>query len=123
MPDTMHSASGVERIEVVTGIERRRRWSLGEKLKAVEESRLAGMIDNDPAAAAETLELIEEAVNLLIRHPLVGRPVEYGLRELVISRGRTGYLALYSLEEDQDAVLILAIRYQREAGYLGQEED
>jgi plasmid stabilization system protein ParE len=48
------------------------------------------LIDNDPEAAAETLELIEEAVNLLIRHPLVGRPVEYELRELVISRGRTG---------------------------------
>lgn len=43
MPDTMHSASGFERIEVVTGVERRRRWSLGEKLKAVEESRLPGM--------------------------------------------------------------------------------
>ena len=43
------------------------------------------LIDNDAAAVAETLELIEEAVNLLIRHPLVGRPVEYGLRELVIS--------------------------------------
>jgi transposase len=39
----MHSASGVERIEVMPEIERRRRWSLGEKLKAVEESRLAGM--------------------------------------------------------------------------------
>lgn len=82
------------------------------------------LIDKDPAtAAAETLELIEEAVNLLIRHPLVGRLVEYGLRELVISRGRTGYVALYSLEEDQDAVLILAIRHQREAGYFGQEEN
>lgn len=33
MPDTMHSASGFDRIEIVTGIERRRRWSLGEKLK------------------------------------------------------------------------------------------
>ena len=49
--------------------------------------------------------------------------MEYGLRELVISRGRTGYVALYSLEEGQDAALILAIRHQREAGYLGQEED
>ena len=78
---------------------------------------------SDPVAAAETLELIEEAVNLLVRHPLVGGPVEYGLRELVISRGRTGYVALYSLEEDQDAVLILAIRHQREAGYLGQDDD
>jgi plasmid stabilization system protein ParE len=45
------------------------------------------------------------------------------LRELVISRGRTGYVALYSLEEGQDAVLILTIRHQREAGYLGQAED
>ena len=81
------------------------------------------LIDKDPATAAETLELIEEAVNLLVRHPFVGRPVEYGLRELVISRGRTGYVALYSPEEDQDAALILAIRHQREAGYLGQEED
>ena len=74
------------------------------------------LIDNDPAAAAETLELIEEAVNLLIRHPLVGRPLKYGLHELFISRGRTGYVALYS-REDQDAVLILAIRHRREAGY------
>jgi plasmid stabilization system protein ParE len=75
------------------------------------------LAETDPVAAAETLGLIEEAVDLLIRHPLIGRPVEYGLRELVISRGRTGYLALYSFEEDQDAVLILAIRHQREAGY------
>ncbi|SEF85752.1 transposase, partial [Nitrosospira multiformis ATCC 25196] len=43
MPGAMHSASGLDRIEIVTGIERRRRWSLGEKLKAVEESRLPGM--------------------------------------------------------------------------------
>ncbi|SCY10251.1 hypothetical protein SAMN05216420_102306 [Nitrosospira sp. Nl5] len=45
------------------------------------------------------------------------------MRELIISRGRTGYVALYSLEEDQDAVLILAICHQREAGYLGQDGD
>jgi plasmid stabilization system protein ParE len=43
------------------------------------------LIDKYPAVATETLELIEEAVNLLVRHPLVGGPVEYGLRELVIS--------------------------------------
>ena len=79
------------------------------------------LVENDDAAAAETLELIEEAVRVLIRHPLIGRPVEFGLRELVISRGRSGYLALYSLEEVQDAVLILAIRHQREAGYWDAE--
>lgn len=81
------------------------------------------LVEIDLAAATETLELIEEAVNILIRHPLIGRPVEFGLRELVISRGHSAYLALYSLEEEQDAVLILAICHQREAGYFGQDED
>ena len=76
-----------------------------------------------PSAAAETVGLIEEAVALLARHPLIGRPVEFGMRELVISRGRTGYLALYSFEQEHDAVLILAIRHQREAGYWVQDED
>lgn len=81
------------------------------------------LIETDPSAAAETVGLIEEVVELLRRHPLIGRPVEYELRELVISRGRTGYVALYSFEEARDAVLILAIRHQREAGYWGLDDD
>jgi plasmid stabilization system protein ParE len=86
--------------------------------------RLTGfLIEIDPLAAAETLGLIEEAVALLMRHPLIGRPVEFALRELVISRGRTGYVALYSIEEDQDAILILAVRHQREAGFRQRDED
>lgn len=80
------------------------------------------LVETDPVTASETVDLIAEAVGLLIRHPLIGRPVESGLRELVISRGRTGYVALYSVEDDQDAVLVLAIRHQREAGYWGQGE-
>ena len=75
------------------------------------------------ATAAETVGLIEEAVELLVRHPLTGRPLEYELRELVISRGHTGYVALYGFEEARGAVLILAIRHQREAGYWGQDDD
>jgi hypothetical protein len=31
-------------------------------------------------------------------------------------------VALYSFEEDRDAVLVLAIRHQREAGYWGQDD-
>jgi len=81
------------------------------------------LIETDPPAAAETVGLIEEVVELLVRHPLIGRPVEYELRELVISRGRTGYVSLYSFEEDQDVVLILAIRHQREAGYWGLDDN
>ena len=65
----------------------------------------------------ETLDLIDEAVTILARHPLVGRQAESGLRELVISQGRTGYVALYTYEAEQDAILVLAIRHQREAGF------
>lgn len=75
------------------------------------------LIDTDPVAAGETVELIAEAIAILKRHPLMGRPVDDDLRELVISRGRTGYIALYSYETEHDAVLILAIRHQREAGF------
>lgn len=80
------------------------------------------LIDADVVAAAETAVLIEEAVGVLKRHPLIGRPVESGLRELVISRGRTGYVALYSFEVAKDAVLVLALRHQREAGYRNEDE-
>lgn len=74
------------------------------------------LLARDPAAAAETLELIESSLRILVQHPLVGRPVEHGLRELVISRGSTGYLALYRFHEVRDVVHVLAIRHQREAG-------
>ena len=47
----------------------------------------------------------------------IGRPMPHGLRELLVSRGRTGYLALYSFDERHDAVLMLAIRHRREDDY------
>jgi addiction module RelE/StbE family toxin len=77
------------------------------------------LAENEPSAAARTAELIISAVAALQDHPLLGRPVESGLRELVISRGRSGYLALYRYEESRDRVLVLTIRHQREAGYTG----
>ena len=70
----------------------------------------------DPQAAAETGGLLAEAITALFRHPLLGRIVEQGLRELVISRGRTGYVALYRFDAESDRVFILAIRHQREIG-------
>lgn len=76
------------------------------------------LLEINPQAAVETADLIQEAIAVLKRHPLIGRRVEADLRELVISRGKTGYVALYSHESDQDAVLILTIRHQREAGYI-----
>ena len=76
------------------------------------------LADEDPVAAAETAELIATAVEALESHPLLGRPVESGYRELVISRGKTGYLALYRYDETRDRILVLAIRHQREAGFI-----
>ena len=68
----------------------------------------------DPAAMADD---VASAVEILIRHPKIGRPLESGLRELVISRGASGYLALYDYSELHDDVLILRIRHQREEDY------
>ena len=52
----------------------------------------------------------------LERHPLIGRPVDDYLRELVISRGKSGYVAIYSYEQYKNMILVLVIRHQRETG-------
>jgi len=75
------------------------------------------LIESAPTAALATIDLISEAVHILANHPLIGRLVEDDIRELVISRGDSGYVALYSHEEANDVALILAVRHQREAGY------
>jgi len=71
-----------------------------------------------PAAAAGAADAIESAVNNLAAHPLVGRRVEGDIRELVISFGATGYLALYRFVVQEDQVRVLGLRHQREIGYL-----
>lgn len=76
------------------------------------------LVAADPGSAVQTVGLITEAIQVLANHPLIGRPAEQALRELVISRGKSGYLALYSHEVEQDIVLVLAIRHQREAGHV-----
>jgi plasmid stabilization system protein ParE len=73
--------------------------------------------ERDPAKALLTVQSIREAVMMLERHPLIGRSVEDGRRELVISHGRLAYLALYRWIPANDTVLVLAIRDAREAGY------
>ncbi len=72
---------------------------------------------SDPAAAGRAAELIIDAVGVLERHPLIGRPVHGEVRELLISHGRSGYAALYRVNVARSRVEILALRHQREAGY------
>lgn len=79
------------------------------------------LFGTDPDAAIETVELVRSAIEILDLHPLIGRPIESGLGELVISRGRSGYLALYAYDPFRDRVMVLAARHQREAGYASPE--
>ena len=72
---------------------------------------------NDPRRAREQLLSVRRALELLAEHPLLGRDAEDGRRELVLSRGRRGYVAKYRWLPEDDVVLILAVRHQLEAGY------
>ena len=78
------------------------------------------LAETDPDAAAVTVEIIVNAVEVLHQHPYIGRPIEHGLRELVISRGRTGSIALYKFLSSRNEVLIARLRHQLEAGYLAE---
>jgi plasmid stabilization system protein ParE len=78
------------------------------------------LLTQDEVAATVTSEILIEAIAHLVRHPLVGRIVEHGLRELVISRGRTGYVALYRFDADRNHVIVLAIKHQRELDIAGE---
>jgi len=75
------------------------------------------LFDSDPEAASVTTRVIFEALDILAHSPEIGRKVSVGNRELVISRGSSGYLALYRFLPSQRQVLVLALRHQRESGY------
>jgi plasmid stabilization system protein ParE len=74
--------------------------------------------DKNPVAAQGAVVAIQSAVDNLSAHPLVGRRIEGELRELIISYGHSGYVALYRFVIPTDEIRILAIRHQREIGYL-----
>jgi plasmid stabilization system protein ParE len=75
------------------------------------------LFDYVPDSAALHIEAIIHALDVLASSPLIGRPVALGQRELVISHGASGYLALYRFDPAQDTVFVLAVRSQRERDY------
>ena len=81
------------------------------------ERAFAFLFEHDPSAARDAVVAISEAVELLARHPLIGGAIDGELRELVISFGRTGYIALYRFLPATDQIRILAIRHQRELDF------
>ena len=81
-------------------------------------ARLARFLaQEDPSGAVAVLELIHAAMRILEEHPLIGRPTGGSVRELVISFGATGYIALYDYSPLADHVQVYAIRHQREVGF------
>lgn len=79
------------------------------------------LVESDDPLAGELLDFILDALQVLTHQPGIGRPVEGGLRELIISRGRSGYLARYEFNDARDLVLVARIRHQRESGYADDE--
>lgn len=81
------------------------------------ERLFAFLEQHDEDAALSSARAIRDAVGALGRHPFIGRIRSGELRELVISYGKTGYVALYRYVAALDEVRVLAIRHQRELDY------
>jgi plasmid stabilization system protein ParE len=75
------------------------------------------LAEHNPKSARERMLSVRRALELLADHPLLGRQAEDGRRELMLSRGRFGYVAKYRWVPAEDVILILAVRHQLEAGY------
>lgn len=71
----------------------------------------------DVAGAPERIAEMLDAFDVLATSPQIGRPARGGKRELVIGTGSRGYVALYEYSAELDAVFVLAVRSQKEAGY------
>jgi plasmid stabilization system protein ParE len=79
----------------------------------------AFLLERDAPAARRALDAIRKAADLLSSFPYTCRKVEPDnpyLRELVVSFGDAGYVALFEIE-DERTVTILAVRHQREDDY------
>lgn len=75
------------------------------------------LAEYNPKLARERMLSVRRALELLADHPLLGRQAEDGRRELILSRGRFGYVAKYRWVPAEEVILILAVRHQLEAGY------
>ena len=83
--------------------------------------RLYGFLaERDIQAAKHALQAINKAIELLATIPFTCRKANADspfLRELLITFGASGYVALFEIEEN-NSVTILALRHQREDDYL-----
>ena len=77
------------------------------------------LLEKDLEAARDTVDAIKKSINLLESFPFTCRkasPDNPFLREMLISFGASGYVALFEIEDDS-TVTILAVRHQRKEDY------
>ncbi len=80
---------------------------------------LLNQADGDWSVAERALEAIRDAIALLEHSPFSCRKATAHnafLRELIVSFGAGGYVALFEIESDE-VVTVLAVRHQREDDY------
>lgn len=68
--------------------------------------------------SARTLADVRRLADFLVETNPEAAAGPGGLRDLVISRRRSGCVALYQVDIVREGILILAIRHQRERGFL-----
>ena len=71
----------------------------------------------DDPTAPELLAFVLQGLQVLTHQPGIGRPMKDGLRELILQRGKSGYLVKYRYLPHLEAVRVLRIRHQRQTGY------
>lgn len=80
------------------------------------ERLFAFLVEQDVKAAGRARKAIHAGIELLRQFPFTCRkaePENAFLREMVISFGVAGYVALFEIENDE-TITILAVRHQRE---------
>jgi plasmid stabilization system protein ParE len=71
----------------------------------------------DPDSTVKAATAIRSGIENLAGHPLLGRRIDGDLRELIVSLGPTGYVALYRFLIAEDEVRVLTLMSQRELGF------
>ena len=77
------------------------------------------LLEHDAEAAVRALDAIRKGADVLRTFPFTCRKAEEStpfLRELIVSFGSSGYVALFEIGDDR-TVTILAVRHQREDDY------
>lgn len=67
--------------------------------------------------ALELMAFVLDGLQVLTHQPGIGRPVEGGLRELILHRGKSGYIVKYRYLPELATVRVLRLRHQRQSGY------